>query len=321
MSTKPLDLRDALWSGCPWFDSLERPVDETPSAWFLAKGDPSAWYVAVANIGIHYCRARGLESHYRKHFEAIAPKDLSNAKARAERRSPAFPIWELLNELIAAAFLESILGWQFDAHEPPGHRQSRGDWQFITECGQKIFVEVKSIGEAEVGEWVGTRASRAPRIRAILKRAYRQLPDNRPTVVVIAGNNSEALRAPFGIAHSDLFHAFFGETIVRMKFDGVEMSEPRLGPSFREMFVHREKHSRLGAAIGLNLTGIGAPLPLIYAIQNPFARPECQLDRSTIDPIHRFAIEGERGTLLAGLSPEQTWECVASSPFSRADEV
>lgn len=311
------DHRAEFWSGSEWFDSLDEPRDGISSAWWLAKGDRSSWFAVVANLGLAYCLRRGLRDHFRRRFQSIPAKDVSHARAHAERRSASFPIWEILSELVAAAFVEGALGWRYASHEPPGHQMARGDWEFVTHEGCSVFIEVKTLGEWVHGEWVGIRPSYSSRLSAVLKRAYRQLPRDRPTLVIIVGTNSEILRMPFGLLHSDLFEAFFGRTIVRMKFDGVQATDPSMGPSFRNMFVQRQKHSRLGAAIALNLRGLEAPRPEFYGITNPFARPESALPSLALSPLTRFVVEGSEGRIVQGAEPEALWNRILEARLWR----
>ena len=302
-----LDLRADFWGGSEWYADLEKPRDDVPSAWWLAKGECASWFATIANVGLAYGVRRGLREPFRRRFQAIPARDVTYQRAFAERRSPSFPIWEILSELVAAAFIDGTLGWEYGSHEPPGHQRTRGDWEFVSPEGVTVFIEVKSLGEWVGGDGVGARPSYSPRLSSLLKRAYRQLPRDRPTLVVIVGTNSEILRMPFGLLHSDLFQAFFGRTIGRMKFDGVQASDLRIGPSFRGMFVHRSKHSRLGAAIALNLRGLDDPLPELYGVQNPFARPESALPPSALAPLTRLVVEEGDGEIVSGASPEQIW--------------
>lgn len=301
------DLRAEFWGGSEWYVALEKPRDDVPSAWWLAKGESTSWSATIANVGLAYGVRCGLSESFRNRFQAIPASDVTYERALAERRSPSFPIWEILSELVAAAFIDGTLGWKYGSHEPPGHLLKRGDWEFVTPEGVTVFIEVKSLGEWVSGDGVGFRPSYSSRLSSLLKRAYRQLPKDRPTLVVVVGTNSEILRMPTGLLHSELFQAFFGRTIGRMTLDGDQASNLRIGPSFRDMFVHRSKHSRLGAAIALNLRGVDDPLPELYGVQNPFARPESALPPSALAPLTRLVVEDGEGAIVSGSSPKQIW--------------
>jgi hypothetical protein len=308
-----MDLRPAFFAGLRWYDELAEPKDDEISAWRVAKWTDSAWWIDLLNAGLSFARVHGLESRFRASFASIRPQDLLHQRAQAEGRSVSFPIWEIANELIVAGYLERVCGWDLIQHEPAGHGARLGDWQFRSQSGRQVFVEVKSLAEMRPsGNSVFNRGSYAPRLRGVLARAYRQLPaDDRAVLVVLVGD--WLLEIPFGIMHGDLFAALYGKYEVRFQAMVPDPQITYAGPSFREMMVHRGKHRRLGTVAGLITRGCDEPGPALYAIDNPFASPTQRLTESDLQDVRRFVVDDTGfGKEIAGVDPSECWGRMSS---------
>lgn len=136
-------------------------------------------------------------------------------------------------------------------------------------------------------------------MRSVLKGAYAQLPDDgRATLVVMVGQ--ELTRIPFGIMHGDIFQALYGQMQVTFNVMPYDPSSVRMGPSFREMFIHGSKHRRLGWVAGLAVTGMDDPALSMYSIQNPFSNESVSMPGSDYVGINRFVVDREgHGEALA----------------------
>ncbi|MBK8246662.1 MAG: hypothetical protein IPK85_04590 [Gemmatimonadetes bacterium] len=304
------DRRAQWFQDLPWYRALEEPGHGEASAWYLAKMAEHRAQHDLLNTALAYAEAHDLQRPFLSRFGGIALRDLSPAKARAELRSVTAPIWNVADELLVASFLERVLHWEFDHHEPRGHRDYKGDWQFRTPDGQVVFVEVKSVSEPEYPTTgVFSRPHFIPRLHQLLKGAYRQLPDDeRANCVVIVAHGGIILEIPYGIRFGDLFQAFFGETVFRAPFDGTSVGELSLTSTHREMFVQPNKNRRLGAVMGFDLGGgISDPAPVCYAIHNPLGHERNVLTLSATEGLQRFHVQADEPRLERGLSPIEIW--------------
>jgi hypothetical protein len=233
---------------------------------------------------------------------------MTDSAGEAENRSSVSPIWEVVNELVVGFLLERAVGWEFLQHEPAGHRKRVGEWEFRSPSGRVVFVEVKTLVEPDRYPPVFNRAVATGRLTQVLRRAYRQLPrDDRSTLVIIVGTGL-ILEASHGIYHSDLFQTLFGRIQITFQvLPYVEGSE-RMAPAFREMFVHQHKHRRLGAVAGLAVGGTATPGLGFYVINNPFADDDCQLAEDDFSHLWRFWIDREGvGLEKDGASGTDLW--------------
>ena len=302
------DLRPLLFGGLPNFDSLSASDDSLWPVWRVTRSDECAWWIGALSAAAAFAEEHGLLETYRAKFAAIPVSELRTDKAEAAHRSSVFPVWEIANELIVGRLLNRLLGWKLQVHEPTGRGSRRGDWQFLAPSGREVFVEVKSLAESEhFGTGVANVPSRAPRLRSVLKGAYSQLPDDgRGTLVVVVGR--ELLRLPFGLMHGDLFQALFGQIQVTFKVMPYDPGSVRVGPSFREMFIHGSKHRRLAWVAGLVVSGMDEPALRLYAIQNPYADHKVQVESSELPSIEKFIVESDgRGELVRGFAPYDIW--------------
>jgi hypothetical protein len=308
------DLRTLLFAGADWYERLEAPTDDEPSAWYVAKGASDQWTTKLLTAAAEFAQAHGMVDHFRKKFAGIRGIDLTPRRARAEGRQVSFPIWEIAHELVAGCYLERVLGWRFAGHEPRGHKDRRGDWEFITPSGQRVFVEVKSVAEVERYETAGAyNVSVAfDQLRNIVKAAYRQLPDDeRGTLLILAGR--EKVESDFGIMVSGPFQTLFGKYVVRFK-PLEEDPDYRAGPSFRDMLVHGTKHRRLGCVAGMRITGLDDPHIDWYAIDNPYSYPHHRIANDDLVNAKRFMVDGDgMGQELGGLTREEIWARMAGS--------
>ena len=306
------DLRSLVFGGLSWYDALDESNPSTWPAWRVAKSNEQAWWAALLNSAFAFAQDHSLVETYRAKFGGISLSELRLEKADREARTSTFPIWQIANELIVARYLERVLGWRYESHEPPGRALRRGDWQFRTSNGRRVFVEVKSLRERErLGTGVFNRPSYSGRLRGVLKEAYAQLPDDgRATLVVLVGN--ELLRIPFGVMHGDLFQALYGQMQVTFNVMPYDPTSLRMGPSFREMFVHGAKHRRLAWAAGLAVAGFELPGLRFYAIENPYADPAVHIERRAFGNVERFVVDEDgRGQLDEGLHPKEVWPLMA----------
>lgn len=127
------------------------------------------------------------------------------------------------NELMAAWFSEAILGKEI-SFRPAGSGNSVGEFEILQDSAAGIFVEVKSPWQQtpENQVWSGHDG---PSIRQNVDRARRQLPNNRPTLVIVSGNLPGGLSDPF----SGMIQALYGEPITQIPIaeTGVAIGEVR----------------------------------------------------------------------------------------------
>lgn len=311
------DLREVLFGGLPWYEALRESDPSTWGAWRTAKATEPAYWIPLLNAGFAFAVEHDLVDCYRIKFGGISLGDLRVDKAERERRTSTFPIWEIANELIVARYLEKVLEWKFLKHEPEGRGSRRGDWEFVTPSRRHVFVEVKSLQEAEARETgVYSRPDYGPRLRSVLKGAYAQLPDDgRATLIVLVGK--ELMRIPFGIMHGDLFQALYGRIQVRFRVMPYDPESVRVGPSFRDMFVHGTKHRRLGCVAGLAVGGIDVPVVRVYAIHNPYAYPAVKLVPDDLRNADQFVLDDDgHGQTVEATGRSDAWSRMApaSSP-------
>lgn len=303
------DYRPYFFGHCDWYQSLEKPTDpDEESAWYVAKAHQAEWFVLALNAGLAFARDHGLEACYSRRFAGISPRDLTPKRARQKGGTVSSPIWEIANELVVARYLERALGWELLEHEPTGRGTRKGDWDFRSQTGETVFVEVKSIREAEwpAGK-VYTLPDYSPRIRTLLARAYSQLPhDHRSTLVVLVSTNILAI--PADIQYSSLFEALFGKTQITFNVMPYDPDSVRIGPSFREMFTHSGKHRHMGCAAAFVRRGGYIPNLRFYVIHNPFAFPEAKLCPADFPGTFQFHVD-ERGfgNVTNGESDEAMW--------------
>lgn len=315
------DYRPLLFGGAVWYEALQEPAQDSdvPSAWGMAKLPDGEWWVQLFSAAAQFAVDHGLVDHYRTKFRGIPPAEIGAAKAAAEYRSVSAPIWEITNELVVARYLERVHSWRFVAHEPPGRQSYRGDWEFVTPTGRPVFVEVKSILQPDwPSSGAHNRPDYFPRIRNVLRGAYRQLPDDgRATLVVLVGHG-EMLKIPFDVMHGDLFGALFGRIQIRFPIGApFDSSAVSIGPAFRDMFVQQTKHRRLGCVAGMAVRGLDTPGLSFYAIHNPFAHEGQRLATHDLADAKQFIWTEGRGELLDGITSETAWTRMATYAFER----
>jgi hypothetical protein len=313
------DLRPLLFDGLPWYNSLEEPSAGVESAWYTIKGYIS-WGGPLLSVAAGYAREKGLLATYRERFRQIAPHDLTPAAARSAGRKVTDPIWSIANELIVACYLERVLRWRFVAHDPPGRDNRVGDWLFDAPSGRRVFVEVKSPDEPNPAQDSGAHCVpvRAARVRKLVSNAYGQLPKSDcATLVVIVGE--DLVRIQGSLVYGDVFQSLFGALQLSFTVESADPS-PRLGPSFRDMLVHRSKHRELGCIAGMHVSGFPEkPRLLLYAIDNPFARPGRRIPPPDLLNARRFVFdEAGRGEEFNGISLGQTWRRMQQTDVSSA---
>src|SRR5262249_34233219 len=134
----------------PWYAELRAkgPRNLWP-AWRVTRSREPAWWKGALEVAGRFAIEHDLLDVYRSRFAGIPLNDLTTDRANREFRMSTSPIWEIANELIVARYLERVLRWRYTAHEPPGDKDRRGDWQFETPSGRPVFVEVKSVQEVE----------------------------------------------------------------------------------------------------------------------------------------------------------------------------
>jgi hypothetical protein len=307
------DLRQEIFASFGWYKQLERAGFEgAPIVKALVARTKPAWWIDLLNVALHYACDKGLLDTYSARLATLRTSEFREDVAIAEGREPDFPLWEILNELIVAAYLEHVLGWRYVSHEPLGATPKRGDWQFVSHSGRTVFVEVKSIAERlPYGDGAFMRGSYASRLRGVLARAYKQLPDDeRSTLVVLVADWT--LEISHGIFFGDLSAALFGEYVVKFS---VMMPKPEVtyaGPSFREMHVTGTKHRRLGAVAGLRVLGQDVPVLHFYAIHNPFCRASHEVPADAFGLATQLRFEGDRGTQVGSLDSHDVWQAILS---------
>jgi hypothetical protein len=315
------DIRHRMFSGSPWFDALRKPRSvEEESAWYLLKDRAPEWNVCLLKAALRYAERRGVWEHYRNRFEKISAKQFLPARVAADNRSVTFPIWEIASELVVGAYLEHVLGWRFRCHEPPGRGTAKGDWEFETRNNRIVFVEVKTVREPPFRASAGvySRPSYAKRLTDTLKRAYPQLPeDGRATLVVLVGD--QYVRPSIGIVHSDLFAALFGHFILEFPIDSAPPKVSYAGPSFREMFLGRQKNRRLGVVAGLAVRGLFEPALLFYAVHNPFAKRAVRLNQRALADAWRVAWRRRGGHVVGKPNAPAAWARISGALLGEED--
>jgi hypothetical protein len=302
------DYRPILFGGAPWYEALQPPIGGEPSAWHVAKqplGNRASHGAQVLNAAATFLQDHGLIERYKRLFAGINSLDLQPARAAAQGRTVTSPIFDIANEFIIARYLDRVLRWEYLEHEPVGRKGHRGDWFFRTPAGREVFVEVKSLSEPDAwpGDFMYTRPDYRPKIRAVVKGAYQQIPDDQcATLVVLAGE--EILSISHGILVGDVAQALFGRFQIRFK-PFSDDPDYRAGPSFRDQLVHSTKHRDLGAVAGFSVRGLDFPEPQFYAIDNPWAYPYRRIPDSDLAGARRFIVDDTgRGQELEGSSME-----------------
>jgi hypothetical protein len=312
----PPDLRPLLFTGAAWYEGLEEPARGRPSAWYLAKAplEAARIHAQVLSRAAAFLVEHDLVEAYRRRFAGIRPVDIAEAHARAESQSVTTPVLVIANEFIVARYLERVLGWQYIEHEPAGRSTHRGEWLFRMPGGRDVFVEVKTFAEPapEPSGGAYMRPDYRPKVRSVLKGAYRQLPeDERASLVVLVGD--EITEISHGIVHGDVFQALFGQYQIRFTPFADDLNL-RGGPSFRDMFTHGTKHRLLGCVAALEIAtrlsdaGRFSPALHFYAIDNPFAHDGKRLTAADLAAARRFMVNEEGlGSEIAGHAMEDAW--------------
>lgn len=114
------------------------------------------------------------------------------------------------NELMSAWYFETELRKTL-RFRPPGNGQSVGEFEVVVQGGVDIFVEVKSPWRQPPPNHVWSGHD-GPHIRQNVDRARRQLPNDRPTLVIVSGNLPGGLSDPF----SGMVQALYGEPVIRI---------------------------------------------------------------------------------------------------------
>lgn len=129
---------------------------------------------------------------------------------------------EALAEIQGAYFLETHAGLPVAEWEPPGANGKRGDYLVKLPDGRDLFVEVKAPGwEGEIAEIQGQASPRLQQpkyldgdggatvpwwsVRKAIQKAQKQLPADRPTMVLIADD----LQAPLNFRPSQVEIALY----------------------------------------------------------------------------------------------------------------
>jgi hypothetical protein len=308
-----VDLREQLFGAATWYEDLEESTEGLWVLWRVTKSSEPAWWKDVLEVAAAFAADHGLLEGYRSRFASIPLRDLTESVAKTEARSAVSPIWEIANELIVARYLEGLLGWTYEQHEPPGHRGRRGDWLFLSPTGRRTFVEVKTLVEPPPRETgVYSRGVQSARLTNVLKGAYKQLPsDDRATIVAVVGMH-ETLNIPYGIVHGDLFQTLYGQMQISFNVMPYDPDSARMGPSFKDRFIHGSKHRRMGCAFGLVIGGLDYPGLVGYAIHNPYARGEARCTDRDFEGSHQFWVdESGSGTELSGLDAGAVWTALA----------
>jgi hypothetical protein len=306
------DYRRALFEGAHWYGTL---AEDTPDHWVLwrvSRSSEPAWWNDVLEAAAAFADDHGLLELYKARVSSIPLRDLRQSVADSEARSAVAPIWDIVNELIVARYLEKVLRWKYESHEPNGHRTRKGDWAFVSPAGRRMFVEVKSLTEAPPRETgVYSRGIESSRLTSVLKEAYRQLPSDRSTVVVVVGM-WDTLSVARGIAYGDLFQTLFGQMQITINVMPYDPDSARIGPSFRDRFIHHAKHRRLGCAFGLMMNGADYPGLDGYAIHNPYAHAPARSSPADFQGARQFWVdEAGRGSELEGVHPVTAWSMMA----------
>lgn len=307
MTSSDLDLRPLLFGDAEWFRRLKEPSGDDPSAWYMTKG-MDYWSRPLLNAAAAFARDHSLLDTYRARFAGIRPQDLMPDRAAANNRTVSAPIRAIANELIVARYVERVNGWKFLEHEPPGAKKARGDWLFETSSKKYVFVEVKTIEEPEPAEGGGVYniSARFPRIRDALREAYKQLPaDGLSTMIVLVGD--QMLSVSYGILLSVLGQALFGSYQVTFKpFE--EAKDMRAGPSFYNTLIHGTKHRRAGCIAGLRVKGVDIPEMHFYSIDNPYAYAQARIPHKDFGPGLKLIVdEHGHGEELREITLDEIW--------------
>jgi hypothetical protein len=311
---KLVDYRPLLFDGLPWYDQLAEDNAEFRRPWRIIRSKEPAWWVDLLSAAASFAQEQNVLEHFRRRLAGIPSSNLKASRAARENRSPIFPIWEIVNELIVGKCLVEALGWRIIQHQPRGRLNHRGDWEFATRTGREVFVEVKSLRETDrFSSGVYSKPDYRPRIRSALRHAYTQFPDDgRATLAILVGN--WMLRIPHGIMHGDLFQALFGQIEIRFRVMPFDPATVQMGPSFREMLIHRTKHRRLAYAGALIVTGDERPRLALYVIQNPFAQRSVRLSQTAFAGIGRFVIDRSGKGREIGRTPHRLRMVADTSP-------
>lgn len=308
------DLRPLLFQDAPWFPGLTEDTTDYWVLWRITKSPESAWWRGLLIAAAAFARDHGLLLQYRQAFAGIRTASMADSASVRKSRSSVTPIWEIAYELVVGLFLEHVLRWQFVRRDPPGYKRRVGDWEFITPSGRTMFIEVKAMLEPEVhGTRVFSHGVASDRVTAELRGAYKQLPrDSRSTMVVLAGNGFTTSLA-HGVMSSDLFQTLYGRMQVTFKVMPYVGGSERLGPSFYDTFAHAGKHRRLGCAAGLHITGGADPGLVFYAIRNPYADPACQLAPEDFGDALQFWVDDSgHGQELGDVKAPERWKNIVA---------
>lgn len=307
------DLRPLLFQTSAWFEGLTEDSEDLWAAWRVTTSTEPAWWKELLNACASFARSRGLLQHYQRRFAGLSVGDLSDKAGKT--RYTLGSLWEIANELVVGLFLERALGWTFEAHDPAGFRSRIGDWQFATADGRRVFVEVKSVHEAEMrGNQVFSRGIASKRLTRTLREAYKQLPaDDRATLVILVGNGL-TLSISHGIMYGDIFQTLFGQMAMTFQVMPYVKGSERIGPTFREMFAHAGKHRRLGCVAGLKIGGLDTPGLVVYAIHNPYANAAQRLSPDHFDGVRQFQVdERGMGRESDGIQPNEMWARICAN--------
>jgi hypothetical protein len=307
------DYRRRMFEGSPWFERLPAPESGITAVSLLAKGEENRWEIQLLNVALAFAIDHGLEETYRTKFAGISLNALMPARAIHEGRGVSTPLWEIANELVVGCLVERGLGWKYQEYEPPGRHGRRGEWQFQSPSKREIFVEVKSLREAEdVGSGAFSRPDYRSRIRSSLTEAYKQLPDDgRASLVVLVGNS--ILSISHGIMLGDVFAALFGRYQISFPANQpLDTGFFTAGPSFHDTYVQRGKHRSLGCVAGLVVRGLGQPSIGFYAIPNPWAHKNVRFPESDLRDARRFEWMENGGHEVMGIRGVEIWNRMSS---------
>ncbi len=305
-----------LFDGLDWYQSLPAPENGGSYVWYVVKGPLDDLWARLLNAALRFAADHDLIEVYRKKFAGVSLSDFQPSRAKKERRSQAFPIWRIANELLVARYLERVLNWKFTTHEPKGAADFVGDWQFAAPSGKAVFVEVESPGEPDPAPSSGAYSEAIPtgRVQRLLKEAYRQLPDDdRATFVVLVGGRT-LWTAPYAPLIGAVPSALFGSYGVTVRVLPYDPNSVREGPSFHNMFVHADKNRGLGCVGALRPAGLDDPTLAFYAIHNPSARQGAILDAADLGVVWQFVVNASgEGRFVGEDDPDEAWRRVDSN--------
>lgn len=160
-----------------------------------------------------------------KYLELGFRHDVLDADLTSRLRSPDWDQFiQARNELLSAWYFESVLQKNL-RFRPQGNGQSVGEFEVVVPENPAIFVEVKSPWQQPPpnSAWSGHDG---PQIRQNVDRARRQLPNDRPTLVIVSGNLPGGLSDPF----SGMVQALYGEPVIHVPVGGdAQNLQPRDG--------------------------------------------------------------------------------------------